>query len=151
MATLGNFTAAVLTAAELNAIGTWTTWTPSWSGITVGNGTTIARYSQVNKIVHCRVQFTMGSTSSVAGPVTFTLPATASSSATVSGHGFGQFTDAGTTTVAGAVRVSSTTTAELLVMDGGSAWLTYFGLTSTRPFTWATSDLMLCSLTYEAA
>jgi hypothetical protein len=153
MATLGNFTAAVLTAAELNAIGTWTTWTPTWSGITVGNGTTVARYSQINKVVHCRVQFTLGSTSSIAGPVTFTLPATASSSAVVTMQGVAQFTDASApTTVAGVVRLASTTTAQLVVMDGSSAWLTHFGLTSSRPFaSWGTDDLLLCSLTYEAA
>lgn len=154
MTALGSFVAGdVLTAADMNAIATWTTWTPSWSGITVGNGTTVARYAQINKVIHCRVQFTVGSTSSIAGPVTFTLPVAASSSAVSSSQGVAQFTDASVpTTVAGVVRVASTTVADLVVMDGASAWLTHFGLTSSRPFaSWATGDLLLASLTYEAA
>jgi hypothetical protein len=153
MATLGNFTAATLTAAELNAIGTWTTWTPTWTNLSVGNGTVTARYAQINKVVHLRLSLTFGSTTSVSGNVTFTLPVTASSTATIATHGVAQFNDASVpTAVAGVVRVASTTTAQFVVMDGASAWLTFFTLTASRPFaSWATDDVMMATLTYEAA
>ena len=52
MATFGTFASGqVLTAAELNAAGTWTSFTPSWVNLTPGNGVVSAAYSQFNKIL----------------------------------------------------------------------------------------------------
>jgi hypothetical protein len=76
MAEFGTFASGqVLTAAELNAAGAWTSFTPSWSGLTVGNGTVSAAYSKFNKILFVTVFFDFGSTSSVTGVLQMTLPA----------------------------------------------------------------------------
>jgi hypothetical protein len=55
---------------------TWTTYTPSNSGITVGNGTQTARYVKVGKTVFVSYRFVLGSTSSVSGAVYVGLPST---------------------------------------------------------------------------
>jgi hypothetical protein len=76
MATLGTFTAGqVLTAAELNAIGTYTTYTPTYSGLTIVNGTVVARWMECNRMVSFYFRWTVGSSDSVAGPYEIGLPA----------------------------------------------------------------------------
>src|SRR4051812_17325123 len=57
--------------------GARTSYTPTTTGITLGNGTVTGRYRQVDKEVEFICQFTFGSTSAVTASPTFTLPATA--------------------------------------------------------------------------
>jgi len=59
--------------------GAWTTYTPSNTGITVGNGTQTARYAKIGKTVFVSYRFVLGSTSSVSGAVYVGLPSTNSS------------------------------------------------------------------------
>lgn len=75
MATFGTFTVGqVLTAAELNAAGAYTAYTPAYNGFTLGNGIVTARYTQFNKVVHCLGLVDLGTTSSLAGPLDIGLP-----------------------------------------------------------------------------
>lgn len=53
-----------------------TSFTPTWTNLTVGNGTNSAVYIQVGKIVFLRFQFTWGSTSALSGEPSFVLPTT---------------------------------------------------------------------------
>ena len=77
----------VLTADSTTATGlkwaaggaptyTWATYTPSNSGITLGNGTQTARYVKVGKTVFVSYRLVLGSTSSVSGAVYVGLPST---------------------------------------------------------------------------
>lgn len=76
MADFGTFTSgSVLTAAELNAAGAWTSFTPSWTNLTPGNGVVSAAYSKFNKILFVRVFFDFGTTSSLTSNLQMTLPA----------------------------------------------------------------------------
>jgi len=69
MTALGDFTSGdVLTAADLNAIGAWTSFTPSVSNLTVGNGNWVwAYYAVINEILFINARFDFGSTSSLSG------------------------------------------------------------------------------------
>lgn len=68
MTALGDFTSGdVLTAADLNAIGTWTAFTPSWENLTVGNGTQSFYYCQINDVLHIEGRLTWGSTTAITG------------------------------------------------------------------------------------
>ena len=80
MTALGDFTAGdVLAAADLNAIGTWASFTPSFSNFTLGNGTVdYSRYSRINDVVHVELLVTLGSTSSMSTLPTFTVPVSTS-------------------------------------------------------------------------
>ncbi len=53
---------------------TWATYTPSNSGITLGNGTQTARYVAIGKTVFVSYRLVLGSTSSVSGAVNVGLP-----------------------------------------------------------------------------
>ena len=79
MTALGDFSAGdVLTAADLNAIGTWTSFTPSFTNFTLGNGTVeYSRYCRINDVVHVELFVSLGSTSSMSSGPTFTLPVSA--------------------------------------------------------------------------
>jgi hypothetical protein len=55
---------------------TWATYTPSNTGITLGNGTQTARFVKVGKTVFVSYRFVLGSTSSVSGSVYVGLPST---------------------------------------------------------------------------
>jgi hypothetical protein len=130
-----------------NDNGTWVNWTPSYSNLTIGNGTVVARYQKIGKLVNVYFKFTLGSTSAVAGGAYFTTPTTPAQT---------QFP------------------AQLLMRDTGTAW--WFGaciadgsavflnnqrvsgnftisetITSTAPFTWTTGDFLIVNLSYEEA
>jgi len=150
MAEFGTFTSgSVLTAAELNAAGAWTSFTPAWTNLVVGNGTVTAQYSKFNKILFGRVKFTAGSTSTFGGGGQFqmTLPASLSQDANQGLLGFVYILDAGTQVYMGAVAVQDATTVYLGL---GGAALTYTNLTTcsnTRPMTWTTNDQLIFEFT----
>ena len=55
---------------------TWQDWTPTYSGMTVGNGTVLARYCQIGKTVVGTWQWTLGTTSNIAAGIVISLPVT---------------------------------------------------------------------------
>ena len=58
----------------------YTSHTPSYTNITVGNGsTTNCKYGRVGNQIHYRGRFTLGSTSSIGGTIAVDLPVTAAS------------------------------------------------------------------------
>jgi len=65
------------TATGLKWAGIWQTYTPTLSNLTVGNGTTEARYRRLGNTIDVFFRFTLGSTSSVSSFPTITLPVTA--------------------------------------------------------------------------
>ena len=76
-------TGAVLTAAQLNQIGDWETWSPTLTNISIGNGTVTAHYAEVNEVVFFEIFFDVGSTTSFSGTsMQFSIPVTSGSSLT---------------------------------------------------------------------
>lgn len=55
----------------------WQSWTPTYTNLTVGNGTVKARYVQIGKTVHFRFWFDLGTTSSIGNDTKFSLPVAA--------------------------------------------------------------------------
>ena len=96
------------TSTELNLLhgnlGAWTAWTPSWTNVTVGNGTNEGAYIQIGKIVFMRINFTLGNTSAITGLITLTLPVT------IATYGV-------TTYLSSAVRLSAASTVYTGVMN----------------------------------
>lgn len=67
--------------------GAWSSWTPTWANMTIGNATVVAKYKQVGKVVHYSVKVTIGSTTSyTASAGTFTLPVTAARESSAIGY-----------------------------------------------------------------
>ena len=61
--------------AAVDAGGTFSSYTPTWTNLTVGNGTlSVARYTQIGKLVYGLVRLGFGSTTSISGNIQLTLP-----------------------------------------------------------------------------
>jgi hypothetical protein len=145
MATFGTFTTGqVLTAAELNALGTWTSFTPVWSGLTVGNGTNNGVYSVINKILFVKTRLTFGSTSVMTGFPQLTLPASLTAAST-NQQIFGTATseDTGAASYVGKCYLISTTAVRAYVDAASGAYALLANITNTVPFTWANTDVLL--------
>jgi len=135
-------------AQALNAFGAWTSYTPTLTVFTPGNGTATGAYCQVEKLVMFRLKFTFGSTSAAASGVpTFTLPVTAKSSDL--GQDFdGWFENTGVAKYRSNVYLASASTISMGI--NGTSGLSQ-SLSTTTPFTWATGSNIYAFGTYEAA
>lgn len=136
----------------------WTTWTPTWGGLTVGNGTVIARYFRVGNTVSFRLLFTAGGTSVFAGTFTFSLPVAIRNdyAAGLEGiHSQVVLVDGGsaaTRTVGGAyVASAGSSTVGMIVDRLGGTYATAAVVNTTTPWTWAATDTISVTGTYEAA
>lgn len=140
------------TTGELG--GAWTTWAPTWTNLSVGNGTLVAKYTRVGKTVEARMHLTFGSTTSVSGSVDFTLPVTAvalDGSADIASIGNAVYYDGATNISFGRVQKRSTTQAMFHAIVASGTYLSQANLSSTIPFTWNTSDQLTAHFSYEAA
>jgi hypothetical protein len=155
----------VLTAAfwnsnvrdNMNAIGTWTTWTPTLVGFTQGNGTLEGRYMQAGKTVAFRFYFKAGTTSTFAAvPFTFTLPVAANTASDYSQFGFnGVLHENGVQMIPGigvmGFAAISTTVVEICYWLTGGAFAGLGQCYSAAPFGWGTGDKIVINGVYEAA
>lgn len=137
---------------------TWQSWTPTWTNLTIGNGTVSARYIQIGKMVRGRIFVTLGTTSSVSGGVQFTLPVTsvALDAATANKQLLGEavYIDASGGTsgvIKGTVAFNSTTDGYMYVEQASGSYVNRVNISSTVPFTWADADEISITFSYEAA
>jgi hypothetical protein len=129
----------------------WTSYTPSFTGLTVGNGTIDFQYAQVGKVIFVNGAFTLGSTSSVSSNVLFTFPVTAVTYPANAMLGSALVRDAGTANYSGNVVWSSTTQAILFVMNAAGTYTANTAVTNTIPMTWTNTDYFTVNFFYEAA
>ena len=130
----------------------WTTYTPTFTNLTVGNGTVVARYAQIGKIVKAYIGFNMGSTSSMGTAPYFTLPVTAVAPGSNTPLGLLYLEDSGVAGYNGNVGYRTTTTAQPFAIAANGTYLGYSSnLTATLPFTWATNDFFNGYFSYEVA
>lgn len=134
------------TAGDLG--GAWTTWSPSYTNITVGNGTATARYIQKGKTIEFFFSLTLGSTSTLTSSPAITLPATPNST----GHSdtntilaMGTLRDNSPSNLYNVVGLYNSTPRLDIRFFGGT---TYSGVV---PFTAATNDVISIRGVYEAA
>jgi hypothetical protein len=150
-------TATFVVPANLFA-GTGTSWpwqsfSPTWTGLTAGNGTTVYKYIQIGKTVHFHIEFTLGTTSSVGATSTIVnLPVTAVT--------YPQFTAIGIVTLltaaAGTIywgKIAWNTSTQIRFVTDTVSGTTLRGadVTSTNPFTFVTGSILIAHGSYEAA
>lgn len=155
-----NITDAAVTPAKLLA-GTgstwvWQSWTPTWTNLTVSSSTVVAKYVQIGKTVHLRMNVILGGGNAPSGVVKFTLPVTAiaygnAANGSLPLIGRSRFENVGVDAFVGVVDMDSTTTARPLIQTASSSYVTLAGLATTVPFTWGNGDEMTITATYEAA
>jgi hypothetical protein len=136
-------------------LGTYTAYTPTWTSLTVGNGTVSSAYCQVNNFVHYFGVFTLGSTSVVTGGPVVSMPITAGtpfSSGLLAAYGTCSFFDTSAGQLYdGIVMSTSGTTGLMRVGNTTGTYLIGNNTSATVPFTWATSDRINWNLYYRAA
>ncbi len=139
-------------------LGVWTTWSPSYTNLTIGNGTVVARYrpaSAGDDTIIAVYELTFGSTTTIDGAnPTISTPATAASTytfpRTVAGPALA-FDDTAGATFTAQVRLESSTTFSIAVHNAAATYLSHRNLDATVPFTWAVDDVFSLLATYEAA
>jgi len=138
---------------KLSNLGTYTSYTPTFaSGVTVGNGTWVASYSVVNKIIFWQGTFTLGSTSSITGAVTMNLPSGYTFPSPDNGEIVGtvRMNPAGSVFYGG-VREGSTSTVSIFVFNASATYLSGTGLSATVPATWANTNFMSIAFVAQLA
>lgn len=134
--------------------GAWTSWVPTWTNLTKGSATIMAKYCQIGKTVHCKLHIIFAADTSIGGDnPTFTLPVTsvADTVSTLQPLGVCVLADAGTATEYGYVHWVSTTTARFNSIGTGGTYASKIDINATTPFTWTTNDGIYAEFTYEAA
>lgn len=155
------------TAAKWNILGTndayfnglvgsgtaWSSWSPSYTNITVGSGSVSAKYQQFGKTVFYRITIVFGAGMSIASGALISLPVT---SVAIPGTadrqviGYGTYQDTGTANYYAVVRWNTTTTMKLMSLDGANS-TGYNTVSNTIPFTWVSTDEIHLHGMYEAA
>lgn len=140
-------------AAMLSA---WTSWTPTFTNLTVGSGTLVAKYIQIGKTVHFIVKFTFGSGSSlsVGTDTVATLPVSANTGAYFQFAPLGNVTSydlSATTPWFGVVGYYSATEMVFESYVTSAAIAKIEAINASQPMTWATGDILFAQGTYEAA
>ena len=139
--------------------GAWTAFTPTWSGLTVGNGVYgTSHYALVGKTVHLAIEFTLGSTSAVTGDLRVDVPVQISrKNSGNTGSLTALFTDTGGATVPAFPIASSVANNRFLLRSfatsaGTNPVVVALATPSaTVPFTWASTDKIFLAGTYEVA
>lgn len=151
-----SFTNAKLSTTEGDLGGAWKDWTPTLTNMTLGNGSVVARYTQIGKNIKFIFIFTFGSTSSIhaSNEPQFTVP--------VEMRDYGLFTDDLTSNAEfalnGAKRVAydssgnaSSEATSFAVTPQNSTTVKLNNVNSTTPYTFATNDKIYATGNYEAA
>ena len=150
---------AILTAAQLNSIGDFESFTPAWNSVTEGNATNNGKFCQVNELVFYQIFFDAGSTTSYsAGNISLdisgsSLPAAVQDGAYIS-SGTGWVRPIGGTIwfVHNIVISSSQTILPYLLLAAGSLGYSHVSsISNARPTTWDTSGEMYLQGFYRAA
>ncbi len=134
--------------------GSWTTWTPTYTNLTIGNGTVVARYTQIGKTVHVYFEFTLGSTSAVGSAPLITTPVTHRAATYTVGDnviGVARYDETGVAARGGTVRLQTTTQFRPIAWSATATFTREANLSSTAPFTWGATDVLQFTATYEAA
>lgn len=123
----------------------------AFTGFTKGNATIVSRYTKVNGFVHFWGRCTLGTTSSMTGPLDINLPVSISASSTI----------VDPVGVCNAYNGSSIYIGHPINLFGGDVrctWLLTNGTYATQadtgstvPFTWKATDYFMWNFFYEAA
>ncbi len=143
-------------AIGATVLGTYTAYTPTWIGLTIGNGTSSFKYCRVNNLVHYVGYFTLGTTSAITGSVNISLPINASpiySTNNFVPFGWATCVDASTAIPYSAIGVGITSinTARIRYISAPAIPVRNTNISATEPMTWTTSDQIQIDFTYEAA
>lgn len=127
-------------------------YVPTNTGVTVGDGTQVARWFQVGtgagSLVVVRYSITFGTTTAFSATTAFGLPVAANGVGGAGGvSGGGYALNSGVQEYSGVTRlaVGGSSSIQVLKESNGAAW------SNTVPFSFAVGDVLSFTVTYEAA
>jgi hypothetical protein len=138
-------------ATPSGASYTWTSYTPTWTGLTTGNGSLgFSEYLQIDKILFYRGEFTFGSTTSVTGSAFAPSLPVAMSMGNSEIVGVAKYFDSGVGPFVG--NISSYSNAlESNINKVDATYQTMPQTSASIPMTWTTNDRFAWSITYKVA
>ena len=122
-----------------------TTFTPSWSNVTVSNGTSSGYYRYGSGRLFVVADLVIGSSTTISGAVSFTIPDSVTAQNPSGAYGFGlayliDATPAGSEIGMARCGTGADTSVEVFSADQTA-------VTSTVPFTWSTGDRLHVEIT----
>lgn len=132
----------------------WKTWSPTYTNLTIGNGTTLARYLEMPQgVVLLRWNFTLGSTSAVGTNPTISLPVPAVSTYVAASESVGTVVmlDSGVRRYEGKAYINSSTVLGLHQSSASLATTAQASINATAPMTWVATDAFFVTAWYEKA
>ena len=127
------------------------TFTPTFTSLTIGNGSTSGVYTKIGNIVTVEVFVTWGSTTSASGAWSINnLPFTSASV----GRNFGScnILDDGVQNYWGGTTISeSSVNLAFLALNASATYLTQTNITASVPFVWGNLDTIRAGITYISA
>ncbi len=133
----------------------WFNYTPNWTNLTVGTGPTQAgRFIMQGKQVVFNYNLKMGTSPSVSGDASLTIPITAANlvlGASQQHVGMGLVYDNNVTITTIFCTLASTTSLSVRVVRTDATYSTFANFSSTVPFTWAVNFVVSFEVTYESA
>ena len=140
--------------------GTWVSYTPTLTNLTLGNGTLTSFYNNDGKTVNYVFYIKWGSTTSASGNFTISTPIAADTTlgdnsligTQANGSGVAWDNSASAQYVC-QVMLTGSLTARIWNLDTGTfaAGATQRSISNTNPMTWAVNDLQIGFITYKAA
>jgi hypothetical protein len=129
--------------------GAWTNYTPTYTNLTVGNGTVLSRYLEVDGTIFLEWFFDFGTTSSFGSGPTITLPVAAR---TGKGSFFSKILDSGNSYRPAEANLNSGTVMGLQFINYAAGTSLYNSdVSSTAPQVWAVNDGFYIRGFYEKA
>ena len=131
--------------------GAWTSWTPTYTNFTLGNGTQTAGYRDSGGSVDISIKVVLGSTSSITGNPSFALPFTAHTSMGNLLISAGQFGDNGTDYLYAGIWFIDVNTGRFASMASNTTYVNLNNVSATGPFTWVAGDYFTYFFSYRKA
>lgn len=132
----------------------WSSWTPTWTNVTIGTSTVIAKYIQIGKTVFFRVRWTLDGSIAVTGDIQLTVPVTPQSAYyNVEGAyiGHAKYIDLSNAEYMGVVQFASTSKFSVVFFNSAGTYLSQVTATNVIPGTWSNGDELHLTGFYEAA
>ena len=128
----------------------WTSYTPTFTNFTLGNGTiTYSKYAKLGRVVLLEVGVNLGTTSAVSGRIGISLPVIA---ATIPNRTQGTCAlSAGAISGVGSLAIDTTTRLDLYALNVAGTYIANANTSATVPGTWATGSFFNFKTFYEAA
>jgi hypothetical protein len=138
-------------ATGLKYGGNWISYTPTFTNLTVGNGTVTGVYNRIGDVVYVVVRLNWGSTTSITGGVAISNPVNADADYEFLGDA--TFWAIGTSGVLspGKIWGIGAGSSGVYVQNTSGTYTVLNEVTNTVPFTWATGNIFRLQFQFKAA